>query len=69
MNHYIQIQKTDEELGAKKNIKKIKQIEKKIHKELDDQRLTEMVNKRKDKLQAHYNQWMAEKQQEFDLLK
>jgi hypothetical protein len=31
-------------------IKEIKSLEKKIHKELDGQRLTQMVTKRKDKL-------------------
>ena len=40
MKHYVNIQATEEDFEAQKNIKKIKGLEKKIHKELDDQRLT-----------------------------
>ena len=36
---------------------------------MNEQRLTEMVNKRKDKLKDYYNVWMIEKQKEFASLK
>ena len=54
MKHYVSLHGKEEDLEAAKNIKKIKGLEKRIHKELDDQRLTKMVSKRKDKLQQHY---------------
>lgn len=54
MKHYVSLHVKEEDLEAAKNIKKIKGLEKRIHKELDDQRLTKMVSKRKDKLQQHY---------------
>lgn len=69
MKHYVNISGMQEDVLASKNIKKIKGLSKKINKELDDQRLTEMVNKRKDKLQEHYSAWMLERQKEFEILK
>jgi hypothetical protein len=40
MHSYVKIEGKDEELKAEKTMKKIKILEKKIHKELDDQKLT-----------------------------
>ena len=36
MKHYVSLHAKEEDLEAAKNIKKIKGLEKKIHKELDD---------------------------------